>query len=428
MTTTSWILTGVFAAGGVVILNTGSADDEEKLGDLLQYLLPGSALGATWIAGDGPGAMQYGIQFGVGTAATYGLKYGVEKRTPSAADFDSFPSAHTQAAFSGASFLHRRYGPRWGVPAYVLASFTGLSRVSAERHYLDDVISGMSIALISGWTFVSPIEDRVTLNPMLVDRGLGLSLKITGSSSTTEPRPQESSDPWRWRYVWEVGRSTVLQNQVVAPDEAGDEIDFRFRERNNPAVTANLEIDRRIGDRHEISTRLAPFEVREEEQFQVETDFAGATFEPSEVLDTQFVGYDWRTRWRYRLLETRALSLKAGAGVDLLAERLEITVQEDSAGTPGKSSRAEGLRVAPVLHVHFGVRPSSSMVFYAEADGSPISSKRYFDWALGFRWRFATSWDLALVHRRVEWIFDSSDLHNDFDLEFNGLIVGYRWQ
>jgi hypothetical protein len=122
MTTTSWVLTGVFAAAGVGVLAAASPDDAERLGDALQYILPAGAYTMTWIGRDGRGAIEYSLQLGTGTALTYGLKQAVSKRTPTAADFDSFPSAHTQAAFSGASFIHRRYGPRWAVPAYVLAA------------------------------------------------------------------------------------------------------------------------------------------------------------------------------------------------------------------------------------------------------------------------------------------------------------------
>ncbi len=425
MTTTSWILTGLFAAGGAVMLNSGSADDLEAMGDIFQYLLPASAWGSTWIAHDGAGAVQFTLQFGAGTLATYGLKSAFEKRTPSAADFDSFPSAHTQAAFSGASFIHRRYGPRWGVPAYALAAFTGLSRVKADRHYLDDVISGMSIALLSDWIFTSPIEDRVALNPLLVDRGFGVSVGIKGGSQTPGPRESVESDRKRWRYAWEVGQSTVLRNAVSAPGDSGEEIDFRFRERNNPAVTSSLEIEYRMGDRHEISTRLAPFEVREEEQFGVEVDFAGTLFERIEVIDTQYIGYVWRSRWRYRLLESRAFSIKAGAGIDVLGTRAELTVQDDSAGSPGKNARADHLRVTPVLHLSLSVTPCRRSALFVEADSWPTSSERYLDWVAGFRWRLAARWDVAVVHRRLEWTFASSDFNNDFDLEFNGLTVGY---
>ncbi len=183
MDTTSWVLTGVFAVGGAAILTYGSTQEVEDLGDIFQVFLPASAMGMTWIGRDGRGAGQFALQLGTGTAVTLALKKLVSKRTPTAASENSFPSGHTQAAFSGASFIFRRYGPRWGVPAMVLASFTGLSRLKAERHYLDDVIAGMSIALVGNWTFVHPIEERVSLNPLLVNGGFGVGLTVAGSSS-----------------------------------------------------------------------------------------------------------------------------------------------------------------------------------------------------------------------------------------------------
>lgn len=409
------------------MLKNASADDVESLGDLTQYLLPGAAWGSTWLGHDGAGALQYTAQFGVGTLTTYGLKYAVDKCTPSADDHDSFPSAHTQAAFSGASFIHRRWGPRWGVPAYVLAGFTGLSRVKAERHYLDDVISGMSIALISGWTFVSPIEDRVVVNPILVDRGAGISIGIRGETSASPFVGPSTGVEHPWSYTWEVGTGEVERNAIRTPGSGGDEIDFRFRERSNPVVTSNLEIERRLGSRHEASMRLAPFEIREEEQFADQVEMGGVVFDPSEILETRFLGYDWRTRWRYRVDSSRWLRFKAGAGVDLLSIRSELTVTHDLDGQPGKNFLADGLYVFPVAHLHLGAAPCRRGLIYVEMDGSVVPSRHLVDWTAGFRWRIGSRWDLSLVHRRVGWAVEGEDLENDFDLQFTGLRIGYGW-
>jgi hypothetical protein len=309
------------------------------------------------------------------------------------------------------------------VPAYVLASFTGLSRVKAERHYLDDVISGMSIALISGWTFVSPIEDRVVVNPILVDRGAGISFGLRSGGSTHSTAAQPDSLDHRWSYTWEVGRAEVLQNAVQGPDE----IDFRFRGRNNPAVASSLEIARRVGSRHEVSTRLAPFEVREEEQFAGDVDLGGVLFDPTEIVDTQYLGYDWRTRWRYRVSSSRWFRFKAGAGVDLLAVRGEITVTHDLDGPPGKNARADELQLVPIAHLHVGAAPCARSLLYAEVDGGVVSSQSLLDWSAGFRWRLGSRWDVSLVYRRVRWTVDGDRLENEFDLQFTGLRIGYGW-
>jgi membrane-associated phospholipid phosphatase len=426
MTTTSWVLTGLFVAGGAAILSNASMDDAEKWGDAVQLFLPASAYAMTWIGHDGRGAGRYSLQLGTGMALTYGVKHVVSKRTPTAADFDSFPSAHTQAAFSGASFIHRRYGPRWGVPAYVLASFTGLSRVKAERHYLDDVIAGMSIALVSGWTFVHPIEERISLNPLLVNGGFGVGLRVAEGSSHDRETPTASNHQLRWRYTWEVGRVTVQHNVVQAPEGAGDEVDFRFRERNNPTATSNLQIDRSLSAHHQISARLAPFEVREEERFRSSVTFGGTTFDHTEVLDTRYLGYDLRLRWRFRLLPDALFQVHTGAGLEVLATRAEIAVQNPPEGEPARTGRGSDLHILPILHLHLGFAPGRFLI-YGEADGTSVGSERYLDWTAGLRFGFNRRWELGIAHRRVDWSLSSPEIGNRFESATSNVSIGYRW-
>ena len=73
---------------------------------------------------------------------------------------NSFPSGHTSAAFSGATFIHKRYGFNKACPIYIVASFVGYSRVYAEKHYWEDVLAGAILAGINTWIFTSPLLDN----------------------------------------------------------------------------------------------------------------------------------------------------------------------------------------------------------------------------------------------------------------------------
>jgi len=426
MTTTSWVLTGLFAVGGTAVLARGSNDDAERLGDALQIFLPTSAYAMTWIGRDGRGAGQYSLQLGTGLALTYGLKQVVSKRTPTADAFDSFPSAHTQAAFSGASFIHRRFGPRWGVPAFVLASYTGLSRVKADRHYLDDVIAGMSIALVGGWTFTHPIEDRVSLNPLLVNGGFGVGLTVTDGGSGSGETQQAKDRSRRWTYTWEVGRVTVHHNIAQVPAGAGDQVDFRFRERNNPAATSNLQIDRSLSPHHQVSARLAPFEVREEEHYTSPVTFGGETFGLTETLDTRYVGYDLRLRWRYRIFPDRFVQVHTGAGLEVVSTRARIAVRNRPEGQPAKIGSGSDFHLLPVIHLHIGLAPGRFHL-YGETDGTEVGSERFLDWTAGLRFSIDHSWEIGIAHRWVEWSLDSSDIRNRFESGTSNLTIGYHW-
>ncbi len=425
LTTASWVLTGVFAVGGAAALAKGSADDAEKIGDVLQLVLPSSAYAMTWIGADGRGAVEYSLQLGTGMATTYGLKQVVFKRTPSAADDDSFPSAHTQAAFSGASFIHRRFGPKWGVPAYVLATYTGLSRVKAERHSLDDVIAGMSIALVSGWTFVHPIDERVTLNPILTDSGVGVGMTVRTGGERDHIDPSTKPLANRWRYTWEIGRITVNTNTAMAPGNHEDLVDFRFRQRNNPMVTSNLEIDHRINRHHELTGRLAPLEVREEDHFADPLTFGDITFD-TVVLDTRYLGYDLRARWRYRIPGDGIIRIQAGAGIEVLAVRAEIAVQDPPLGDASRTGRGRDFLALPVAYLHLGLAPGRFSVF-AEADGSDLGGDHYYDVVLGCGVDLSERWTLGLKYRWVGWTINSSRLSNNFESESPTISVSYGW-
>lgn len=425
MTPASWALSGVFAAGGLLMLAEGSREDAERLGDALQLALPASAYSMTWIARDGRGAAQYSIQLGAGLATTHGLKFAVTKRTPTAADFNSFPSAHTQAAFSGAAFIHRRFGPRWGVPAYVLAAYTGLSRVKADRHYLDDVIAGMSIALMSNWAVVTPIDDRVRLNPTLTDGGLGVTVTIDTSKAEQDRRVAERPGPSDWRFVWEVGRIAVTENTIQAPEGEGDSLDFRFRERNNPAVTSNLEIGRRLGKRHDLTARLAPFEVREIEHFPHPVTFGGVTFD-NEPIETRSVGYDLRVRWRMEMVPDSIARVAVGTGVEAIASRAEINFWIPDPGGPDLVGRGRNLEVLPILHAHLGVAPGPVEIF-AEADGVDLGADRYLDLVAGLTVRFGRHWRIGVNYRKVEWSVGSSRLSHDFSASTPSMTAAYFW-
>ncbi len=67
-------------------------------------------------------------------------------------------SRHTSAAFSGAAFYQVRYGWKWGVPAYVLAAYTGASRVYGQKHFVDDVLSGATVGIFSALAVARPVE------------------------------------------------------------------------------------------------------------------------------------------------------------------------------------------------------------------------------------------------------------------------------
>ncbi|MDL0089665.1 phosphatase PAP2 family protein [Campylobacter gastrosuis] len=112
-------------------------------------------------------------------ATTEILKRTIQEKRPNYKEGDkkhSFPSGHAAGAFSGATYIHKRYGLEQALLPYALATFVAYSRVDARKHYIHDVAMGAGIAALWTWVFVDEKEEpKVALN--YVKDGLMLSYK-----------------------------------------------------------------------------------------------------------------------------------------------------------------------------------------------------------------------------------------------------------
>lgn len=65
--------------------------------------------------------------------------------------FNSFPSGHSNTAFSAATLLLLRFGAHFW-PAFLVAGLVGYGRVSMGAHFPSDVIAGGLLGIIVVWT------------------------------------------------------------------------------------------------------------------------------------------------------------------------------------------------------------------------------------------------------------------------------------
>ena len=92
----------------------------------------------------------------------------------------TFPSIHTQTAFSIATVLAEVYGNNPYVPpiAYGLATLTGLSRIYDDKHWASDVFFGAAIGYFVGKAVVSyhtvRSDTAVKILPTVSKQGFGL--------------------------------------------------------------------------------------------------------------------------------------------------------------------------------------------------------------------------------------------------------------
>ena len=104
---------------------SGSRKAVRTSGDVLAFVTPVASLTTVLVLQDWKGLKQ-GALAGVSTIGmTYALKYLIKKERPDGSDKHSFPSMHTSVSFTGAAFIQRRYGWKWGIPAYAIASYVG---------------------------------------------------------------------------------------------------------------------------------------------------------------------------------------------------------------------------------------------------------------------------------------------------------------
>jgi membrane-associated phospholipid phosphatase len=142
-----------------------AGDGFETFGDVMRVALPAAALGISAVKRDGDGALQLAASAVPTFALTYGLKAVVHEERPDHSGDDSFPSGHASSAFLGASYLHYRYGWKYGLPAYTLAALGGASPVEADKHFVHDVLASAAIANLSAYFLTDPANDRVFLFP-----------------------------------------------------------------------------------------------------------------------------------------------------------------------------------------------------------------------------------------------------------------------
>lgn len=125
-----------------------------RLDDYVQYL---PALGYAILGFTGLKAkhsLKERLAVGVAAFATMAaitnvVKYSIREKRPDSSRRNSFPSGHTATAFTGAELIRVEYGIGPGVVAYVVATNVAFLRLYNNRHWLNDVIGGAGLGILS---------------------------------------------------------------------------------------------------------------------------------------------------------------------------------------------------------------------------------------------------------------------------------------
>ena len=149
--------------------------------DITVVALPVAALTTVLIERDWQGLKQ-GVFTGIAAAGSMLiLKYSVRELRPDHSNYHSFPSGHSTIAFASAAFMQRRYGWKWGIPAYTVATYTAVGRVLAKKHHWWDCVAGAAIGAASAYIFTTPWarEHEFSMAPVATDSAVGLTLSMS---------------------------------------------------------------------------------------------------------------------------------------------------------------------------------------------------------------------------------------------------------
>jgi len=163
----------------IILGNKSAFATIEDIGNLTQVIVPAYAFGMAVNEDGWDGTKEFITQFAAMELAVNALKLTIHEQRPDASDHMSFPSGHSAAAFSGAAFIHKRYGFRRAIIPYLAAGFTGFSRIHANRHHTHDVIAGALIGGLIGYFMTSRKESNFDTSAEISPDGAKLNFKAT---------------------------------------------------------------------------------------------------------------------------------------------------------------------------------------------------------------------------------------------------------
>jgi len=111
-----------------------------------------------------------------------GIKFTAQRTRPDGSNDQSFPSGHSASAFATAAVLHRHYGWKVGIPAYLVGGYVATARVHDNRHYLSDVVFGAAMGFAGERTVMRSGRYTVRFAPAAGSQMASLTILVS-------PRP-----------------------------------------------------------------------------------------------------------------------------------------------------------------------------------------------------------------------------------------------
>ncbi|QFU21502.1 phosphatase PAP2 family protein [Shewanella eurypsychrophilus] len=435
-------LSASLLAGFVFITVSNSALAESEIyatqsghfsdfGDMMQILLPAGALTGSLVIGDNEGAWQLSKGMLTTGVVTHGLKFGFARLRPDGSSYNSFPSGHTSSAFSGAAYIQHRYGNAWGIPAYGLASLVGASRVWANKHYLDDVMAGASIAVMSSlyWTDPYNLSDLL-VTPTLGSDSVGLMVNyIPGRGKKTSNLTSNTYDDWghnqqdAYRHSYElfIGGASTQHNRVQ--DGNNTMFDLKsFGREDEPNTYAGARLKWGMDKGQYLSINLTPFESRSTSTLAQDINFGGKHYQAGKEVISAYRLWGVNTDYMFELLPNSDWKLDVGAGISVK----QLSIRLDNIKGSNLSEQAQWLFAPSVMTevgYQFTHKLSANIGLHATAS-SKISSQELW---MSLDYQLSQRWATSLIAGRFNQEIEADRLVNHLSMDYAGFTVRYSF-
>jgi|GEM_PF-510083 len=375
-------------------ITANTDDDYVVAGDYIQIALPLTGLFAAWLHDDAEGAKQLTYSLATTIGIVQAGKYAVGRIRPNSSNSASFPSGHTAAAFSGASFLHTRYGAKWGIPAYAAASFVGASRIHGNRHYADDVLAGGSIAFLTNQFFVSEYTpEGVNLSAAPLKDGMMVNVSLTNEAFEYESDRKRTNPVYTknkphsftldigfntYDTMGDLGANQTFENS--APDD-----DYQ------PFSTAYYAYQ--FDKTSSLEVQVSPNETRRTGKASSDFEFGNNSYSQGEDIFIALRQWSAGALYQKHYQLNEEVTLSAGAGLYAYLVELETDLLNG-----GRHSKLSSTPVLPAVSANIEYSFNSQWSINGRMDYQTFDRDSVFASEAGINYKVNSDWAVALKY------------------------------
>ncbi|WP_163938045.1 phosphatase PAP2 family protein [Paraferrimonas sp. SM1919] len=394
---------------------TNYSDKVSEVGDWVQIIVPASGFFSALAIEDYDGAWQVTKGVAATSAITHTLKFGFGRFRPDASSPNSFPSGHTSAAFSGAAFIDHRYHNYWAIPAYGAAAFVGFSRVHANKHFMDDVLAGASIATLTSLYFTEPHQGKWQATPAQVGDNPGVNFSYHPDANSNHITKTD----FKYSYQLNIGAANNTQNI----NGISNSIDLsHFNGNENPHTFAAAILNVQTTKAQQLQLEFVPFEGRTYSRLSHANHFLGKEFQGGETLVSAYRLWSLHSDYQFTLARTIDWQLHGGIGLSSQFVQIEL---DNEPGTKYQNQSVS--HFMPNINATSRYQFSERWSIDANTRFSQIDCNKLFEINGQVNYQLSNQWQTGLFFGRYQHTIDRKTFFNKVAYNYGGLKMKYQF-